>query len=137
VRKVLIAAVAVGLVLTNALSAQAVAVPGGCRLSANWFVTSSANWSGSTFTYGVLNSPGPLVVGGLPDGRHSEWFVFRDNEITFTGVYRSRDETKPASYVYRTETFPGSGSAARNVDKVAQIAVAPSGIWCQINSNRP
>ena len=113
----------------------AAAAPVGCRLSANWFVSASAKWDGTTFRYGVLNSPGPLLVGGSPDGTRSEWFTWRGSDRTWDGVYSSRDTSKPA-YVYRT-LGESSLEPFVNVNKVVQVAMAPSGIFCLVTINRP
>lgn len=99
----------------------------GCRLSANWWVAVSAQWTGTTFSYGVLNSPGALLVGGSPDGTRSMFVLFRDGDQTKAGVY-SRDNSKPG-YVYRTIGEGGPDSIVNTTD-IYQFPQAPSHIWC-------
>lgn len=110
------------------------AVPG-CNLSEHWRVTASAKWNGPDFSYGVLNSPGPLRVTGAADGNWSEWFLWRGSDRTFDGTYHNRDESKP-NYVYRTVPVPGQ-TAGRNIDKIVQVPMAESRAFCLITIRRP
>lgn len=106
----------------------------GCRLSQNWWVPASFNWSGQNWAYGVLSSGSPLRVGGSPDGNWSEYFLFRDDDRTHDGVYQSRDTTKPGN-VYRTQVVPGQ-TAGQDIDHVVQVAMAPSRIFCLATRDR-
>lgn len=117
-RAVLAVLASVALVLGVGVT-QASAVGGGCRLSANWWVTTSANWNGTTHTYAVITSPGALRV-GLSDTYDQGW-----NGGTFVNTrafYRVGSGTNP--YTYRADFNAGP------VTRVDIKAEAPSGIYC-------
>lgn len=114
----------------------AAAAPPGCNLSPNWRVTASAKWNGTTFSYGVLNSPGELRHGGMADGRWSEYFLFRGATRTWSGTYSDRDPEKAPRWVYRT-LAEGGPDFIRNVNEITQVPVAPSGAFCLITIKRP
>lgn len=136
-RKVLtLSVVSLSVLGLGSVSPASAATNPGCNLSANWRVTASARWSGTTFRYGVLNSPGPLRVLGRPDGTVSEFFLWRDDEIVNTGVYSDRDPAKAPRYVYPTNTDGGPDNIT-NIESITQVAIAPSGAFCLIKIDRP
>lgn len=127
---------AVGVLLAaTATPASAASVGGQCRLSQNWLVKGSGSWTGNTFTYGVLNSPGPLRSGGYPDGTVSEFFLWRGSDLKYSGAFHNRDREITTSYVYRTTAIPGS--AGSNITDITMYAIAPSGAFCPIRLDRP
>ncbi len=117
VKRTMFALLATILMVIGLGVAQANAVGGGCRLSANWWVTTSANWSGTTHTYAVITSPGALKV-GLSDTYDQGW-----NGGTFVNTkafYRVGSGTNP--YTYRADFNQGPTS------RVDIKAEAPSGM---------
>jgi hypothetical protein len=82
-------------------AAPADAVGGGCRLSTNWWVTTSANWVGNQLTYVSVSSPGALLIGG------TSYIVY----VRSDGVSR----TRPLYYVsgswhYRADSYEPTAS---------------------------
>ncbi len=119
IKRTVLAAFATVLMVLGAGVTQANAVGGGCRLSANWWATTSANWNGTTHTYAVITSPGALRV-GLSDTYDQGW-----NGGTFVNTrafYRVGTSTNP--YTYRANFDQGP------VTRVDLKVEAPSGIYC-------
>jgi hypothetical protein len=97
----LIVATVVGLASALAVPLPAQAVGGGCRLSANWWVSTSAQWSGSKLKYAVASSPGVLDIGDVGTVVDSE----AGEDTFYSSAYLD------GKYIYRADVYANSSYA--------------------------